>query len=150
MAGLGFTIGIRGPAKTDLERLIGRIKNPADFYAAASELMLDQTQTRFREQRNPYGAAWKELSPATVQARGSSSPILEVTGALRGGIHAAPSSNQAKVRTLALPYAAIQNEGGEAGVDAEVTIPARPYFGFGKDDIRELTELAEEMIAGGF
>lgn len=150
MAGIGIRIGIRGPAKSDLEKLIGRIRNPVTFYAAASELMLDQTQTRFREQRDPYGAAWKELSSATVQARGSSSPILEVTGALRGGIHAAPSTSQAKVQTLALPYAAIQNEGGEAGVDLSVTLPARPYFGFGDDDIRELTELAEEMIAGGF
>ncbi|MEC5291982.1 phage virion morphogenesis protein [Aurantimonas sp. C2-6-R+9] len=149
MTGIGLTIRIGGNAPARIGDLLDRIEDKATFYAAASELMLDQTQTRFREQRGPDGDAWKPLAPATVARRGSASPILEVSRTLRTGIHAAPDAFRAVVRTLDLAYAAIQNEGGKAGRGRSVTIPARPYFGFGEGDIDELAELAEEMIFDG-
>ena len=146
MAGAGFTISMRGGMGRDLRGLIGRIADQRTFFAAASELMLDQTQSRFREQRGPDGSAWKPLAAATVAARGSASPILEVTGQLRGGIHAAPEPSRAVVRTLTLPYAAIHQGGGQAGRGQSVTIPARPYLGFGDRDIREIEQLADSML----
>ena len=145
MSGIALKLTIKGDAKEKLAELIGKLDNQQQFFAAASEIMLDQTQARFKEQRGPDGTAWKPLAPATVASRGSSSPILEVSGALRN-VHAAPTSDTAKVETSPLVYAAIQNEGGKAGRGNSVTIPARPYFGFGDDDINELEELAESML----
>jgi len=149
MSGVSITIRLSGDARTKLGDMLSRIEDQSKFFAAASELMLDQTQTRFREQRDPDGNAWRPLAPATVARRGNASPILEVSRSLRAGIHAAPEPNRAVVQTLALPYAAIHQEGGEAGRGRSVTIPARPYLGFGDADERELIELAEEMIFDG-
>lgn len=147
MSGVSITIRVGGDARTELGELIGRIEDRATFFAAASDIMLDQTQTRFREQRAPDGAPWKGLAPATIAKRGGRArPILEVSGVLRGGIHAAPEPSRAVVQTLALPYAAIHQEGGMAGRGRTVAIPARPYLGFGDADERELIELAESMF----
>lgn len=146
MTGVAIQIRVGGSARTKIGEMIGRIEDKATFFAAASEIMLDQTQQRFKGQHGPDGAAWTPLAPATVAKRGSSSPILEVSGQLRAGIHAAPEPHRAVVRTLALPYAAIHQEGGKAGRGHAVHIPARPYFGFGDQDERELIELAESMI----
>ena len=146
MSGVAITLTIGGEARTKIDELMGRIEDLRPFYAAASELMLDQTQSRFREQRAPDGAPWAPLAASTVKRRGSAFPILERTAVLRGGIHAAPTTRAAIVRTLPLPYAAIHQAGGKAGRNRSVEIPARPYLGFGAADERELIELAQAMI----
>lgn len=143
MAGISLTIGPNTTALKDLNRLIGQIENPARFYSAASELMLGQTQDRFKAKAGPDGNAWAPHSPNT---RSRAGVLLEDSGTLRGGIHAAPTAAMARVRTASLPYAAIHNEGGKAGRGLSVTIPARPYFGFGERDIDDITDLAEAMI----
>ena len=150
MPGVGVTIRVGGDAPKRVRDLLERIRDQAAFFAAASELMLDATQENFASQSSPEGDAWAPLAPATVEERGSASPILERSGALRAGIHAAPEATRAVVRSLPLPYAAIHQQGGQAGRNRAVTVPARPYLGWGPKSIAEVTELAEEMILGGF
>ena len=79
---------------------------------------------------------------------GSASPILEVTGALRR-VSAQAEATRAVVATAPLVYAAIHQAGGQAGRGGKVSIPARPYLGFGDDDVRDIVDLAEEMVLGG-
>ena len=149
MAGVGIRVTVEGGAGDELRDLMGRIDDLGSFFAAASETMLDQTQRRFREQRAPDGSPWAPLAASTIARRGSASPILERSGTLRGGIHAAPTPSAAIVRSLDLPYAAIHQAGGKAGRGRSVEIPARPYLGFGSKDVAELIEVAEAVILAG-
>lgn len=47
-------------------------------------------------------------------------------------------------------YAAIQNYGGEAGVNRSVTLPPRPYAVIQDEDIRMIVEIITEEMARGF
>ena len=145
---VGISITIRGDAREVVGELLDRIGDQATFFAAASELMLDDVQSNFRDQSDPDGNPWAALAPATVERRGSASPILEVTGDLRK-VTAQPEATRAVVSTLPLVYAAIHNEGGTAGRGRSVEILARPYLGFSERGTREIVELAEEMILAG-
>lgn len=145
-AGITIRMEARGDALLRLSLIAAGIRDRPRFHAAASELMLDQTQDRFRGQHDPDGVPWAALRPATVAARGSSRPILEASGSLRGGLHASADASAARVSTAPLVYAAIHQTGGLAGSGRQVKIPARPYLGFHDDDVREIAELAEEML----
>ena len=144
---VGLSVTLGGDARERIGEVLERVADRASFFAAASEIMLDDAQSNFRDQSAPDGSPWAALAPATVKRRGSASPILEVSGALRR-LSAQPESGRAVVATAALPYAAIQQSGGRAGRGRSVEIPARPYLGFSDRGTRELVELAEEMVLG--
>lgn len=146
MAGLSITISPSSTAIKDINQLVGRIEQPARFYAGASQLMYRQTMGHFKAKASPEGKAWR---PHSNQTRSRTGVLLEDSLDLRGGIHAAPTTSMARVRTADLPYAAIHNEGGKAGRGKSVTIPARTYMGFSDKGIKEITDLAQSMIFMG-
>lgn len=146
---LSLKVTASGPALATIRDIVGKLKNPGTFYAAAADIMVSQTQTRFSEQRSPDGIAWAPLAPSTVAQRGSDRPILERSGDLRR-IKGESSISYAKAGPSGpLPYAAIHQFGGQAGRGKSTTIPARPYLGFGDEDITEIEDLAKEMFFAG-
>jgi phage gpG-like protein len=94
--------GVSGNAVARLaefQRRIGKMvgTGPAVAQRAAPRL-LGLTQAGFDSQSDPYGAAWR---PAK---RNYGHPLLQRTGALRGGITVSPEGSKVRV-TLGVTYA---------------------------------------------
>lgn len=114
------------------------------------------TRLRFAEGRDPRGAAWLPLAPATLAARarrnrgvpaGPAQPLLD-KGLLRNSISHRASDREVVVGTP-LDWSRIHQFGGRAGRGRGVRIPARPFFGISADDRQEIREILARHLAGG-
>ncbi|MFZ5760948.1 MAG: phage virion morphogenesis protein [Thermodesulfobacteriota bacterium] len=92
--------------------------------------------------------AWEALADRTLASKKPGLRILEgETGRLREGIHVEEvGKNFVDVAPDALPYARIQQLGGEAGKGA--TIPARPYLVLQGSDAGRIEEIITDYIMG--
>lgn len=141
-------LGPHGPRRLGLLRALG-------------EGMLATTEDRFKEERDPSGARWRALSPAYAAVK-RGPRILTESGALYRDLRYQVVGGDAVAVGAMLPYAAIHQFGGvirPKGAKAlvfrlggrlvrakKVTIPARPYLGWGRAD----QAMADEVLLGFF
>lgn len=132
-----------------LEHLAEKARDVNGALKNVGEALLQTTLERFSSQTDPEGHKWQPLSELTKKLRGSSSPILNRTGRLKGSIvyqvegsvlKLGPNTVDAAVhqfgativpkdkKALRIP---VQNGGLFL---KRAVIPARPYIGFGEKD----------------
>lgn len=149
------------------EELLGRLADKAEDISGAlghiGEGLLNNTHDRFGSQTEPQGKPWAPLSGLTVALRGGSGPILRVSGRLYDSINYQVSGNILRIGPNAPPYDAIHQFGGRitpkkgkalkvpgpgGGILSlkAVTIPARPYIGFGPKDEETTRDAVEEWL----
>lgn len=138
------------PGIAQLEKLVERATDREGLLKNLGEALLATTQDRFQSQSDPSGAAWAALAPSTVARRGSARPILRVSGRLYGSLtyQVAGDTLQLGPNTV---YAAVHQFGhtfeprGKSGKG--VTVPARPYVGYGPADEKAAIETAEDWFS---
>lgn len=146
------TIKDKGIAKK-LSALEGKMKNMTGFHKNVGEYWHGSMLQNFANESGPDGSKWPALSPVTIRARlrrGGNAGItmLREKGDLIGSYNYRASSSQVALGSP-LVYARIQNEGGQAGRNRSVTIPARPHVGIGPKDEQAILEIAEDYVALG-
>ena len=124
----------------------------------------EQIKTRFDTQRDPQGNSWKELAQKTrdyyLENNMGGGSLLVKEGGLRDSIESRVADDAWSVIVGASKeYAAVHQFGGEIrpkskpalyvpgyGMLQKVNIPARPYLGFGTDDIAELQNEVDRFM----
>jgi phage virion morphogenesis protein len=134
-------------------------------------LMLRQKDLVFKKSNDPDGHAWAPISEKTKNARNnkkrdkSKDKILIDTGTLKNSITNASApyqignieGNEIVLGVGGLEYAAIHQYGGVIERPSKmrefstyITIPARPYLGFGNADEEAISEhILHFMTSGG-
>jgi phage virion morphogenesis protein len=132
-----------------------RLENKAPLLKSIGEEMMPRINQRFKQERGPDGKGWARLQPRTIEARlkrygNAPLTVLRMRGHLAGSIN-----YQVKGAALSIgtgsevsDYAAIHQFGGKAGRNHKVQITARPYLGFGDDDMQIIEEEAEAFLMG--
>lgn len=126
-----------GAAQAAFAELVKRATDMAPLLRKIVGHVADASEESFATERSPDGIPWVDLSPRTIAARkkrghwpGSK---LQVRGtlALSVGQLAATAEYGPNHVTVGsnVPYARIQQKGGQAGRGGKVHIPARPYLG---------------------
>lgn len=124
------------------------------------------TRDRFERGADPQGRGWAPLHPAYAAAR-RPMPILQQmgdSGGLKGSITFQTASHQVAVGSNKV-YAAIHQFGGVIRPNTakalafqlgghlvrarRVTIPARPYLGFGRADEEAVLDAVDVLLPGG-
>ena len=117
MSAISFDVQLHdAEARDRLDDLIARIDQRRAFHAEVGQLLADSTRARFRTQKDPTGAAWAPLKPATIKGRTrrrrSALSILRETGALAGSIRFEAGDDSVRVGSVLEDYAAIHQLGG--------------------------------------
>lgn len=157
MSGARMTLTIHDrELRSLLAAFADRSEEPGPFLKSAGEEMLDRIGERFRGEHGPDGESWARHSQATIRKRlkkygNAPLTILRMRGHLAGNI-----TYQVNGAVLAIGtdspvahYAAIHQFGGQAGRGHKVTIPARPYLGWGEEDMAIIEEEAAGYFLGG-
>ena len=121
----------------DLPRRVTTVLEAAGRTRMLQELSattLRQHQQRFSQRRSPDGSPW------TPRKDSKPHPILEETGRMRRSIRAVPDGDGVAV-TAEPPYAPVHQYGSER-------VPARPFLGWGEDDLQSLADTSAEWITG--
>lgn len=144
--------------------------------ATLVSVMLHQKDVLFKRSMDPDGNPWKKLSAGTISTKNKKikdkkkkgmHQILVDTGALKNSITSSSDpygirgtqGNDVEIGTN-IPYASIHNFGGIIIVPAndngfgrgihipehKVTIPARPFMGFGGSDLEEIAAVVTAHI----
>lgn len=132
--------------------------------------LVEETQSRFERGAGPDGAAWAGLNPAyaaikrgpgilresrmlqrSVTSQVSGNRILVGSNRVYAAVHqfgATIKPKNAKALVFRLRPAG-KGKGGNSGLvmAKSVTIPARPYLGFGKGDREVVMDVLEDVIA---
>jgi len=148
-------------------RLKGLRVSLADRAAAhriMGEVLLRNTQRRFRREVSPDGKKWPALSPVTLARRRSKRGILRDSGELFDSIHMQADERQAEVGTpLRHPKVLVHQHGatirpkrakalripgaGRSAIYAKkAVIPARPYIGISAEDAADAIEALEGWL----
>ena len=122
--------------------------------------LVQVTQERFRDERDPFGQPWAPLNPAYAEIKRGPG-ILRASGLLMRSITYRAAAAEVAVGSNRI-YAAVHQFGatirpvrakalvfrlGSRVVRAgSVTIPARPYLGFGPKDQAAVLEVVEEAV----
>jgi phage virion morphogenesis protein len=136
----------------------------ADFEPAMEQIaerMEDQVAARFDAGKGPDGAPWQPSR--RVLEEGGEKTLID-TRALLSSITRDHDSFSAVVGTN-IHYAAIHQAGGTIrpragsgkralktpfGPRASVTMPARPFLGFGVDDARDINDIIADHLRSAF
>jgi len=140
----------------DLRRLKVSLEDHAAVHRIMGEVLLRNTQRRFRREVSPDGKRWPALSPVTLAARRNKRGILRDTGELFGSIHMQADNRQAEVghqhgatirpkRARALRIPGVGGKGGDLFIRKAV-IPPRPYLGIGAEDAADVLEAVEGWL----
>ncbi|MFG1409502.1 phage virion morphogenesis protein [Xanthobacter sp. VTT E-85241] len=176
-ATLAVTLDDDSRARADhiLGQLADRAENVEGGLRNIGEALLKTTDERFANQQDPQGNAWVPLRPLTVDIRGSSGPILTVSGRLRksvsyevsgGTLRLGPNAvgdavqqfgativpRNASALRIPLPVGTGGRNAASAVFSLRVVVPPRPYIGFGPKDEEAAREAVEEWLeveAGG-
>lgn len=129
-----------------LDKAVGgaakRLADHQRLLKTVGETLVSSTVQRFQDGQDPEGKAWK----ASKRAEAESGQTLVDKAQLRNSITAATTADSVLVGSNK-EYAAIHQKGGQAGRGLKVTIPARPYLGFSKEDHEEVQALLAEHLA---
>lgn len=94
MPGLRVTVERRGSIKAD------KLKRTEELTLAVAQHLRTEVDLCFREQRDPWGNAWEELTAVTLgRRRGTRAQILSDTGVLRNSIAAMAEGKSATIGT---------------------------------------------------
>ncbi|GAB0119472.1 phage virion morphogenesis protein [Acidisoma sp. 7E03] len=141
----------------DFDRAIGKLRKLTQDWtplmSAIGTSLVSTTQRRFNEGRDPQGNFWKPLNPSYARVKQGPRTLvgLGLEGGLQGSITFVPSSRDVTVGTPKV-YGAVHQFGATIkpkngkvlvfrmaqGVTfaRKVTVPARPFLGFGEADRR--------------
>lgn len=139
-----------------VEAAAGDLSDLMDMVGAQIE---DAVAGRFEEGRGPDGSPWKPSLGAAVEGR----PTLVASARLRDSVTREVGPGHVDVGTNVI-YAAIHQFGGEIRPRSapalafrladgrfvragKVTIPARPYLGFGPEDETAIARISERFFA---
>jgi phage virion morphogenesis protein len=160
-----MSVSIRG----DLKKLLKTLEKGArvDLRRLAKPVgaaMVASTKQRFRDSRDPEGKPWQPLSEATralgygkrdytplgrlkqsAVRREALRKILVQRARLRNSINYRTDGSRVAIGTN-LAYARIHQLGGRAGRGMKVRIPARPYLGISKGDLKEIERMASRFL----
>lgn len=104
-------------------------------------IMADSTEENFKEEGRPK---WQDLSEVTKTARRKTGhypgQILQVSGQLALSINTQYDDVSAVIGSNKV-YAAIQQLGGQIGINKKAVIPARPYLKLSEDDYENIRKL---------
>jgi phage virion morphogenesis protein len=167
MTGITFTFEIDElAARERISGLIDRMQDPAEFYKAVGERLVNSATANFEREAGPDGTPWPALRPSTLSQRiknkVASTKILTATQALKASIIYQLESGGVRIGSP-LAYAAVQQFGAEQGAFGAFIgrdkngrdhfhhlpwgdIPARPYLGVSAEDETEIIELAETWL----
>lgn len=119
-------------------------KVPAKSADAVAKYYLTSLKKRFNSMETPDGVLWKPLSekykatkPASVRDK-----ILVLSGRLKDSFTYAVSQQRIAFMTT-VPYA-VTHQFGSAGKN----IPARPFLGFSKTNLKEIEKIINEKVYG--
>ena len=139
--------------RKQLREDLARLENPTPFLRSVGEEMLPRINDRFRNEKGPDGEKWQALSPHTIRGRlkrNGNSPltILRIRGHLAGSINYQARGSTLRIGTdsSVKDYAGIHQFGGKAGRGLKVFIPARPYMGFGEEDMDIIEEELQPFL----
>lgn len=147
-----FTITMNSTAiEAFTSQIQQRMANMTPLMQRIAAELVDETEQNFAAQGRPK---WAGLKPVTIAGRGSSNPILQVTGGLAGSITPFYGANFAGVGSNKV-YAATQQFGAKKGQFGQSKrgnplpwgdIPARPYIPIDKNG--NLQPEAEDAVIG--
>jgi len=139
-------------AERRVAEMLLRVKNLRPALKIIGEIGLTSIQRNFEEGGRPK--KWKPLALSTIKQRrrqgkwpGQILVRLGIGGGLLGSItyRTYPSKVVWSARKI---YAAIQHFGGKAGRGHKVTIPARAYMLFQREDRTEFEETLRDYVMG--
>lgn len=150
MAGVAYTLAAPdlGPVIDRLARQLARRPAAmAELTDAIGSVVESSTRRRIGEEKTaPDGGRWPGWSEAYGETRHPGQTLLVSRGHLLDSIQAVTTPREAQVGSN-LVYAAIHQFGG-ADV-GRPGLPARPWLGLSDADRAEITDLAEDFLAGG-
>lgn len=121
-------------ARKRLANLIEANRDLTPLMKNIAGFMHDRVEENFAQEGRPK---WEPLSPVTVKRRGSSSPILQVSGQLAASVTESHDDHSASVGTNKI-YGRVMQEGAKKGEFAKNipwgNIPARPFLMLTEDD----------------
>ncbi|HEY9212070.1 MAG TPA: phage virion morphogenesis protein [Ancylobacter sp.] len=155
-------------------RVLGRLADRAEDVSGGlrnvGEALLITLDDRFDTQTDPQGRAWAPLAATTVMLRGGGGHILTVSRRLRSSANYQVGGNILQVGVNAPPYDTVNQFGSTHEIRAKngkalkvpvigaggfgfaflkaviVTIPARPYVGFGPRDEEAARDAIEDWL----
>lgn len=150
MAGVEYTVTVDdADLRRKAARLLRRLGDLSEPMLEVREVMLNAVHDRFESESDPDGNRWRRLSPATLagrrRRRKGGVTILRASGRLIGSIAPRSDATSATVGTNVV-HGAIHQFGGQAGRGLAVTIPARPYLGFGAAEQTAIGEIFEDWL----
>jgi len=132
-----------------MDGMVQRSGNAATAYERIAARMLAETLNRFKSTTAPDGSKWVPLSASTVAQRRKGSAVpLQDTGRLRGATRHKSQADRAIVYND-MEYAAIHNEGGQAGRGRRVKIPKRQFIGLSASEVTRYNKLMQRYIIEG-
>lgn len=151
MTGISYKVTVDdADMRAKLGELIDRMENAEGFYKNVGEYLLNSVGDNYDKEQAPDGTPWKELSAVTVERREAAgygpTPILRVTGALRGSWNYEASDTSVSVGTAKI-QAALLHFGGESKGYMKGNIEPRPQVGMPIDGEEEILAIAEEWLA---
>lgn len=113
-----------------LARLSARLGDLSGPMEEIGQALVTDVDLAFREQRDPWGDAWRALSDVTLRRRrGTSAQILSDSRRLAGSINYRAGRDSVEVGSNVV-YAAMQHFGGRKSDFSHLwgDIPARPFL----------------------
>lgn len=144
MSGVSIAIDLDDEVlKLALDRIESLLKDLSEPLEDIGASLVSSTLGRFEQGRGPDGVAWRPSRRAIDQG----GQTLIDSGLLRSSIVYEAGSDQVRVGSNRV-YAAIHQEGGQAGRGGKTRLPARPYLGVNDDDRDEIRAIVDDWIAG--
>lgn len=146
MASAVITVDMRQLAglQSRIDRLIGLVGD--ELPDAIGALLASSAQGRINgdEHRAPDGSQWPEWSGKYSQRRPAGKSLLRDSGALVDALQHEHSADTVTV-FAAVGWAATHQFG-----DPARNIPARPYLGMSNQDVHDIEDLVDGMVAEVF
>ncbi len=128
-----------------INSIAGGLQDPAPLMEDLSGVVYNQIIKNFEMQGRP---PWKKLSPVTLAKKKGNRKLQE--GGARSedlmGSFEARVDGKTTVVSNAVTYARIHNDGGWAGRNRKVFIPARPFMKLPVDGRRALADAVADYI----
>ena len=119
-----------------LQSIAAKLKEPRRLHAVLGEELKKIHDKRFQAEKDPNGKPWTPLSDVTLKRkrkRGKSLKILRQDGNLANKTAYNILDDGVEFGSPEV-YAALHQFGGKAGKGHNVSVPARPWLGVGKED----------------
>jgi len=136
-----------GKIGVKLDRYAARVTDLTPLMDDIGAMLVASTQDRFEKGVDPEGKTWK-VSGRVAKAQGNAQTLVD-SGLLLSSVHHEPHPDSVEVGTNMI-YAAIHQNGGQAGRGRAVTIPARPFLGLSTDDKTEIGHIVDDFYGGLF